>query len=117
MAFPVTLINDHLCINGETFTGNVTVYTPTSGKRLVLTGWSIGTQGHTGGTCRTTIILGSTEHASMLFPAAAAAATAGTLNTWNVLGVSINGAINEALKINGGATSGTISGVFFLSEV
>lgn len=117
MALPATLRNDHVCLNGETFTGNITVYTPTSGKRLVISGWDLGTQGHTAGTCRVTIVLGSTDHASMLFAAVPAAGTAATTSIWSRQSCSINGAVNEALIINGGATNGTISGVIFVTEV
>jgi hypothetical protein len=118
MADVGTWLSDHIVLNNVTFTGNIDLRTPTSGKKLVISGWDLQTAGHTGGTCRMTILTGSTEHASRLTPAApATAATHGNANPWTHLGIRLSGAVDEVLKINGGATSGTISGIVYVQEM
>jgi hypothetical protein len=118
MAFPSTLLGDHICIQAEAFTGNLTnVYTPSTGKKIVISGWSLWVNGNTAGVCDITIVTGSTAHASARIPASPAAAAAGNANPYQLLGVRITGGVNEVLKINGGATGATISGVIFITEV
>lgn len=111
-----TSYGDHVAFVGETFTGNLTnVLTPSSGKRLVISGWSLSCSGNTAA-CQATIVLGSNSHAAVKFPIAGTTAGSPLLN-WTVTGIHINGAADEVLKINGGATGGVLDGVIFVSEI
>jgi len=111
-----TTYGDHVTFASETFTGNLTnVLTPASGKRLVITGWSLTLSGNTAA-CQMTIVLGSNSHAAAKFPIAGTTGGAPLLN-WTVTGVRISGATDEVLKINGGATAGVLDGVIFVSQI
>jgi len=111
-----TTYGDHVALVSETFTGNLTnVLTPSSGKRLVITGWSLTCSGNTAA-CQATIVLGSNSHAATKFPIAGTVAGSPLL-LWTVTGIRINGAANEVLKINGGAAGGVLDGIIFVSEI
>lgn len=117
MADVGTFLLDHIVLNAVTFTGNIDLRTPTSGKRILVTGWTLQTEGHTAGTCRVTIATNAVEHSSMLFPAVTAAGTTASLNVWTVTGARFEGVPNAVLKLLGGVGSGTISGTVFCHEI
>lgn len=116
MAFPSTLLGDHVCFDSETFTsGPYTVLTPSSGKRLIITGWDITVTGNTAIT-PIKIILGSTTHAVTSVAIAPVLANTGQFLPWRIVGISITGGVDEALKLGGGGTAGVISGTIYVTE-
>lgn len=116
MATPLTLLGDHVVFVGETFTADITnVYVPSSGKRLVISGWDLTIHGNTG-IVNAGIRLGSTTHAQSNFPVYPTVAN-GNNNRWCVLGVRISGGVDEVLKLMGGGTLCAVTGTIFVTEV
>jgi hypothetical protein len=106
----------HVTFVSETFTGNLSnVLTPNTGKRLVISGWSLTLSGNAAA-CQISLLLGSNVHVAAKFPIAGTTAGAPLLN-WTVTNVAIWGDLAESLSINGGATSGVLDGVIFVSQV
>lgn len=106
----------HVTFVTETFTGNLAnVLTPATGKRLVISGWSLTLSGNTAA-CQLSLLLGANVHAAAKFPIAGTTAGAPLLN-WTVTDVAIWGDLSESLSVNGGATGGVLDGVIFVSQV
>lgn len=105
-----------IAIDAQAFTGNLSaIVALTSGKRWMISGWDLTmTENSTMANCQ--IVLGSTIKAATRF-SIHTGASGQPLNRWTVLGVSISGAIGDALNINGGGTAGVLNGVIFCQQV